>query len=94
MEVLNACYKYSEDGTELIRASLSVIIGWQIGKVELRAQVRWEIIWKGIDIKFRVEDINVLARPGVIFTSIGGSVNNCFNWLFIELVFVSIDSMS
>lgn len=49
---------------------------------------------KSISIKFEDKDINALARPEIIFIDTDTSINNCYYWLFIKLVFVLIDDMS
>lgn len=55
---------------------------------------RSEIILKDTNTKFKGRSINVLAELRIIFISRSTNRNNYYCWLFIKLIFVSIDSIS
>lgn len=57
---------------------MGVIVGWWIGSIKPEVLVRPEII---------------LIDTGIKFTSVSPDIYNCYFWLSMKFVFVSIDSM-
>lgn len=71
-----------------------MIVGWWIGNVKSKVLIGSRVILEGIGVKFGDGDINILVGPRVTFIGINAGVNNCCYWLFMGLVFASIDNLS